>query len=145
MYQHGLLHRDISIGNILALEKPEERERFQLTANFKASLAGVNMQMLNDKLKELGLVQSKYVLIPDAASWAIKLEELLASHNVDTTCVAFIIDGDMAKNWKSLFSNWRKEKEVSRRERSVSVCQPSTSPQVTDVLRERSCLWQTIY
>lgn len=103
-----------------------------MTADFKASLGGVTMQMLNDKLEQLGLKRTNLVLIPDAASWATKLEELLAAHNVDTTCVAFIIDGDMAKNWKTLFSNWRKEKEVSRRERSVSVYQSSTSPQVTD-------------
>lgn len=121
VYQHGFLHRDISIGNVLAFDNAEERNPFELTDAFRSSLGGVTMQMLNDKLADLGLDQSDAVLIPDAPSWATRLEQLLETHNIRTTCAAFVIDGDMAKDWKGLFADWGKEKEVSSRERSVSI------------------------
>lgn len=119
MYQHGLLHRDVSIGNVLAFEEPEQREAFKLCADFKASFGGVTMQMLNDKLGQLDLDQSEDILIPDAASWATELEQLLAVHKIGTTCKAFIIDEDLAKNWKALFRSWGEEKEAIIRERLV--------------------------
>lgn len=120
VYQDGFLHRDVSIGNVLASKEKEQREAFRLTDEFKASLGEVTMPMLNDKLEQLGLEQTELILIPDAASWATKLEQLLVSHNIDTTCMAFITDGDLAKDWKRLFENWRKEKELMGRDRCVS-------------------------
>lgn len=102
------------------------------------------MQMLNDKLKQSCFKQIDLMLIPDAVSWATvtKLEELLVSYEIGTSCEAFIIDGDMAKNWKTLFSDWDKEKEVSSRERSVSFHSMSIIPQQD---RDRSCFWQRTY
>lgn len=67
------------------------------------------------------------MLIPDSASWATKLEELPVSHNVGASCMLFIIGGDLAKDWKSLFQTWREGKESTGRERSVSIHEYSTS------------------
>lgn len=85
------------------------------------------MQLLNDKLKQLVLKQIDLMLIPDAASWATELEQLLVSHGIGTSCMALIIDGDLAKDRKSLFQTWREGKESTGRERSVSIHEYSTS------------------
>jgi len=153
MYQCGYLHGGISIGSVLALEHSEERIAFQLTDVFKSSLQGVTMQMLNEKLAHLGLDQSKETLIPDAASWATKLEQLLEMHDIGTTCEAVIIGGDTAKNWQALFGVWGKEKEVSSRERSGTELFMSAnilSSDLTDYIQSpiddiESFVWVTLY
>lgn len=53
----------------------------------------------------------------------VRPEKLLEKYNIGATCVAVIGESDTAKNWNALFRAWdkEKEKEVTRRERSVSM------------------------
>ena len=123
VYQNSFSHRDVSIGNALAFETPQKREVFKLHTEFTASLGEVTTEMLHEKLVKLGKTASvDIVRIPDAKASVIELEALLAKLGIDPDimCQAFVTDCDMAKDWRNLFNEWKKEKSSSQRERSVS-------------------------
>ena len=108
---------------MLAFEIPQKREVFKLHTEFTAPLGEVTTEMLHAKLLKLGkpaLVD--IVKIPNAKASVIELEALLAKLGIDSDaiCQAFITDCDMAKDWRKLFNEWKKEKSSSQRERSAS-------------------------
>ena len=122
VYQNGFLHRDISIGNVLAFEEAEKRNPFKWNDEFVASLGEVTTEMLRGKLRMLGdEARIDIVKIPDARALMKELGELLDKFGIGGLCEAFVIDCDLAKDWRKLFACWDEEKVSSQRERSVSV------------------------
>ena len=120
VYQNGFLHRDISIGNVLALEEPEERKPFEWNTDFVASLGEATTEMLQAKLRDANIIVPFDVRIPDAKALVKELDTLLIKFGISATCEAFIIDCDLAKDWRKLFGSWRKEKALYHSERVAS-------------------------
>ena len=121
VYQNGYLHRDISIGNVLAFEQPEKRNTFKWNDEFVASLGEVTTEMLHQKLRKLGYkVKLDVVRIPDAKALMKELSVLLDKFGIGGSCEAFVIDCDLAKDWRKLFACWKNDKVSSQRERSAS-------------------------
>ena len=122
VYQNGFLHRDISIGNVLAFEEAEERNAFEWNDEFLASLGEVTTEMFREKLQKLGhQTEIDISEIPDTRALIKELGELLEKYGIGGLCEAFVIDCDLAKDWRKLFACWDEKKVSSQRERSVSV------------------------
>ncbi|PFH48032.1 hypothetical protein AMATHDRAFT_49857 [Amanita thiersii Skay4041] len=83
MYQEGYLHRDVSIGNILRLKKPEHRERFHILPKFK--------QGASDGTRDQ-LVRNVQIEVKKQAE---QLEILIEELGITNECVAVIADGGM--------------------------------------------------
>ena len=79
-------------------------------------------EMLREKLQKLGdNARIGLANIPDARALIKELGELLNKFGIGGLREAFVIDCDLAKDWRKLFA-CRGEKRLSpRRERSVSV------------------------
>ena len=121
VYQNGFLHRDISIGNVLAFEDAEERNAFEWNDEFLASLGEVTTEMLREKLQKLGHQTGIDISeIPDTRALIKELGELLEKYGIGGLCEAFVIDCDLAKDWRKLFACWKNDKVSSQRERSAS-------------------------
>ena len=122
VYQKGFLHRDISIGNAPAFEKAETINAFGWNNEFVKSLRGVTTEMLHQKLRKLGYkVKLDVVRIPDAKALMKELSVLLDKFGIGGLCEAFVIDCDLAKDWRKLFACRGEKRLPPRRERSVSV------------------------
>ena len=77
--------------------------------------------MLHAKLQKLGDNEwINHVKIPDAKALMKELDSLLAKFGIGEFSEAFVIDCDLAKDWRKLFTYWGNEKVQSQRERSVS-------------------------
>ena len=106
---------------MLAFEEAEKRNPFKWNDEFVASLGEVTTEMLHEKLRVLGdETKIDTVEIPDAKAWMKELDSLLAKFGIGEFSEAFVIDCDLAKDWRKLFTYWRNEKVPSQRERSVS-------------------------
>ena len=106
---------------MLAFEQPEKRNTFKWNDEFVASLGEVTTEMLHQKLRKLGYkVKLDVVRIPDAKALMKELSVLLDKFGIGGLCEAFVIDCDLAKDWRKLFTYWGNEKVQSQRERSVS-------------------------
>ena len=113
---------------MLAFEEAEERNAFEWNDEFLASLGEVTTEMLHEKLRVLGdETKIDTVEIPDAKAWMKELDSLLAKFGIGEFSEAFVIDCDLAKDWKKLFTCWEDEKVPSQRERSVSSARPESS------------------
>ena len=121
----GYLHRDVTIGNVLMLEKPVQRPAFSTRAGvlklctspgdddcgIAQGVADLDLggeaddassddrfwRRLRDNLKD------KYLM--DVVSAAERLENALAALGVSTECMAIIIDGDMAADLQSYLAD----------------------------------------
>ena len=101
VYQNGFLHRDISIGNVLAFENAEERSAFKWKDEFVASFSEVTTEMLREKLRKLGdITRVDIANIPDARALMKDLDALLDKFGIGELCEAFVIDCDLAKDWR---------------------------------------------
>ena len=113
---------------MLAFEGAEKRNAFKWDDKFVASLGEVTTEMLREKLKMLreklqilgDETRTDTVKIPDAKAWMKELDSLLAKFGIGEFSEAFVIDCDLAKDWRKLFTYWGNEKVQSQRERSVS-------------------------
>ena len=106
---------------MLAFEDAEERNAFEWNDEFLASLGEVTTEMLREKLQKLGHQTGIDISeIPDTRALIKELGELLEKYGIGGLCEAFVIDCDLAKDWRKLFTYWRNEKVPSQRERSVS-------------------------
>ncbi|KAJ3855294.1 hypothetical protein EV368DRAFT_79774 [Lentinula lateritia] len=86
--QEALQHRDVSVGNVLRLENPVEMPSFK----FKSDIA--------DLMGTLSLSETLPFTVTDQIT---RLKSSLAELKVNTRCSGFIIDGDMAADWKTYF------------------------------------------
>ncbi|KAH7868640.1 uncharacterized protein C8R40DRAFT_1177593 [Lentinula edodes] len=86
--QEALQHRDVSVGNVLRLENPVEMPSFK----FKSDIA--------DLMGTLSLSETLPFTVTDQIT---RLKSSLAELKVNTRCSGFIIDGDMAIDWKTYF------------------------------------------
>ncbi|KAF8829687.1 hypothetical protein HHX47_DHR2000125 [Lentinula edodes] len=86
--QEALQHRDVSIGNVLRLSNPVEMPSFK----FKSDIA--------DLMGTLSLSETLPFTVTDQIT---RLKSSLAELKVNTRCSGFIIDGDMAVDWKTYF------------------------------------------
>ncbi|KAF5345238.1 hypothetical protein D9757_014076 [Collybiopsis confluens] len=75
MCQKGFQHRDISIGNVLMVDEPIESAHFHIDTLGDASDRDVRVNILS----------------------------LCKDLNISNQCTGFVIDGDMAVNWKTYF------------------------------------------
>ncbi|KAF5346099.1 hypothetical protein D9757_014020 [Collybiopsis confluens] len=75
MCQKGYQHRDISIGNVLMVDEPIESAHFHIDTPGDASDRDVRVNILS----------------------------LCKDLNISNQCTGFVIDGDMAVNWKTYF------------------------------------------
>ncbi|KAF5361345.1 hypothetical protein D9757_012331 [Collybiopsis confluens] len=75
MCQKGYQHRDISIGNVLMVDKPIESAHFRIDTPGDASDRDVRVNILS----------------------------LCKDLNISNQCTGFVIDGDMAVNWETYF------------------------------------------
>ena len=88
---------------MLAFEEAEERNAFEWNDEFLASLGEVTTEMLHQKLRKLGYkVKLDVVRIPDAKALMKELSVLLDKFGIGGLCEAFVIDCDLAKDWKKL-------------------------------------------
>ena len=77
--------------------------------------------MLREKLRKLGdITRVDIANIPDARALMKDLDALLDKFGIGGLCEAFVIDCDLAKDWRKLFFCWGEEKVPSQRERSAS-------------------------
>ena len=77
--------------------------------------------MLREKLRKLGdITRVDIANIPDARALMKDLDALLDKFGIGGLCEAFVIDCDLAKDWRKLFACWKNDKVSSQRERSVS-------------------------
>ncbi|KAJ7211361.1 hypothetical protein GGX14DRAFT_394273 [Mycena pura] len=92
MFLKGFLHRDVSIGNILALPDAIEMEPFDIDSSDELStlMHGLNME------KHPGL---------DLVYQAGRLERLIGELDIGNKCSGFIIDGDHAARWEQSFDS----------------------------------------
>ncbi|KAJ3810046.1 hypothetical protein F5876DRAFT_42624 [Lentinula aff. lateritia] len=86
--QEALQHRDVSVGNVLRLSNPVEMPSFK----FKSDIA--------DLMGTLSLSETLPFTVTDQIT---RLKSSLAELKVNTRCSGFIIDGDMAVDWKTYF------------------------------------------
>ncbi|KAF8830791.1 hypothetical protein HHX47_DHR2001127 [Lentinula edodes] len=86
--QEELQHRDVSVGNVLRLENPVEMPSFK----FKSDIADL-----------IGTLSLSETLPSTVTEQIARLESSLAELKVNTRCLGFIIDGDMAVDWKTYF------------------------------------------
>ncbi|KAJ3930271.1 MAG: hypothetical protein NXY57DRAFT_921799, partial [Lentinula lateritia] len=86
--QEALQHRDVSVGNVLRLSNPVEMPSFK----FKSDIA--------DLMGTLSLSETLPFTVTDQIT---RLKSSLAELKVNTRCSGFIIDGDMAFDWKTYF------------------------------------------
>lgn len=111
------------------------------------SVVKVTDASLKAKLGVLGLPPSFRIFIPDAQVFSHNLEELLNEKGAGSLREAFVTDGNMARNWKDIFSDWREEKEGAVHERSVCKSAQSyhNNEQRFISIRERNSLHRAIY
>ncbi|KAJ3871723.1 hypothetical protein F5051DRAFT_184528 [Lentinula edodes] len=84
--QEALQHRDVSVGNVLRLSNPVEMPSFK----FKSDIA--------DLMGTLSLSETLPFTVTDQIT---RLKSSLAELKVNTRCSGFIIDVDMAIDWKT--------------------------------------------
>lgn len=93
MCQSDYQHRDISIGNLVMLDKAVKTLKFKfdrLTNTENSEWADVE-----EALGEIGM---------DCTVDTVALfEELLNELEISDMCMGFVIDGDMAIDWKTYF------------------------------------------
>ncbi|KAJ7211362.1 hypothetical protein GGX14DRAFT_624497 [Mycena pura] len=92
MFLKGFLHRDVSIGNLLALQDAIEMEPFKIDSSDELStlVHGLNIE----GLPNLNLVDQ-----------ARRLERLIGELDIGNKCSGFIIDGDHAARWEQSFGS----------------------------------------
>ena len=106
---------------MLAFEEAEERNVFEWNDEFLALLGEVTTEMLREKLQKLGhQTEIDISEIPDTRALIKELGELLEKYGIGGLCEAFVIDCDLAKDWRKLFACWKNDKVSSQRERSAS-------------------------
>ncbi|KAJ4493450.1 hypothetical protein C8J55DRAFT_159824 [Lentinula edodes] len=86
--QEALQHRDVSVGNVLRLSNPVEMPSFK----FESDIA--------DLMGTLSLLETLPFTVTDQIT---RLKSSLAELKVNTRCSGFMIDGDMAVDWKTYF------------------------------------------
>ncbi|KAJ4493444.1 hypothetical protein C8J55DRAFT_159595 [Lentinula edodes] len=84
--QEALQHRDVSVGNVLRLSNPVEMPSFK----FESDIA--------DLMGTLSLSETLPFTVTDQIT---RLKSSLAELKVNTRCSGFIIDGDVAIDWKT--------------------------------------------
>ena len=92
----GHLQRDISIGNVLMVEKPVKRKVFKIPEEFLVHLSSLEDKSLVAKILEL----------------CKQVEELVAKLGISDQCIGFITDGDLAISWKDCFSKGNQENKL---------------------------------
>ncbi|KAF8637284.1 hypothetical protein AX17_002923 [Amanita inopinata Kibby_2008] len=102
MYQGGYLHRDISIGNVLRLMRPEKREAFKILPVFEDEHATSADTSIRDTQAEV-------------RETAKKLKQLVDDLGISTECLAVTSDGDMAQSWQKLFAQRTNEESKGQR------------------------------
>ena len=92
MFLKGFLHRDVSIGNLLALQNAIETEPFKVDSSDELStlMHGLNIEGLSN----LKLVDQ-----------ARRFEKLIGELDIGNKCSGFIIDGDHAARWEQSFGS----------------------------------------
>ena len=128
VYQKGFLHRDISIGNVLAFEEAEKRNASKWNDEFVASLGEVTTEMLREKLRKLGhQTRVDIANIADVNALEGELDVMLDKFGIGQYCEAFAVDCDLAKDWRKLFTAWGDENAPSQGERSVNIAKLESS------------------
>lgn len=107
MCQMGFLHRDISINNVLMLDKPSKRMKFEVRRYDALALKNV----ARDELVELLLKRMSMDRTSDIIS---EVERLLGELGTSDMCTGFVIDGDLAVDWRTYLA--------SPKARVVSLC-----------------------
>jgi hypothetical protein len=85
MIQKGYQHRDLSIGNIVMIDKAVKTKRFEIIKKQKESATVENITKMLQELK-----------IKPSATWELSLEATLQRLEITDECRGFVIDGDMA-------------------------------------------------
>ncbi|EEB95905.1 hypothetical protein MPER_05054, partial [Moniliophthora perniciosa FA553] len=131
-YQHGYMHRDVSIGNVLQLKKPVKMKPFEIlevfarpkeTPVFKMEKLPVDdtrvshtppvtpscgAEAVGDTMMEGTSPNSTAASAITAASsatakYAERIKELVGKLGITDDCKAILTDGDMASKWKTYF------------------------------------------
>ncbi|KAJ7639183.1 hypothetical protein FB45DRAFT_422193 [Roridomyces roridus] len=90
LFQAGFLHRDITIGNVMALLHPVKSK---FTVDY--ALLGPEARKVLSELRET----SAHIGYYDVEEQAKRLETLLAQLDVGAEARAFLVDSDLTTNW----------------------------------------------
>ena len=107
---------------MLAFEEAEERNAFEWNDEFLASLGEVTTEMLREKLRKLGhQTMVDIAKIADVKALVGELDVMLDKFGIGQYCEAFVVDCDLAKDWRKPFTARGDDKAPSQRERSVNI------------------------
>ncbi|KAJ8454650.1 hypothetical protein ONZ45_g19220 [Pleurotus djamor] len=105
--QHGFLHRDISIGNVLTIDNAITMPKFtvEATSDLADVLKAMSLEESSDVNQESSDVEQESSDVEQESS-VVKQEitRLLDDLNITEQCRGFTIDLDMATSLKTLFS-----------------------------------------
>lgn len=100
MCQMDFHHRDISLGNVLMLDKAVK------TLKFKVQRYEADLLPLKDESKdELVTLLLEQMSMDRTSDIALEVEQLLGDLGISDMCTGFVIDGDMAVDWKTYFTS----------------------------------------
>ena len=85
MIQKGYQHRDLSIGNIVMMDKAVKTEPFEIIEKQEEDATVEGITKMLEKLE-----------IQPSAAWERSLDATLQSLRITDQCRGFVIDGDMA-------------------------------------------------
>ena len=116
-YQKGAFHRDISIGNILKLDKPAKRKPFTVSSLQELFTQFGSMQKLgNIDLEQLThRIRAVQRLLKDIDELREKLDEQVAKLNIGDMCSAVVTDADCAADLKKNYFEGEHEGTISVR------------------------------
>ncbi|KAJ7672855.1 hypothetical protein B0H17DRAFT_174693 [Mycena rosella] len=107
LYQSGFLQRDISIGNVLLTEGESASKPFEITGDTLSVLWPLTEGSLDLTISALDSINIQDSGQPTSRSLAEEIKTLVKKFRVQTKCIAFVTDGDMAIDWRTYFNTRR--------------------------------------